>query len=1201
MSRYFEEAEDGLLFSKIGFDRVDEFERTRLIFKSQFQNISDSDSFCIKYVDLFEYKTNSETNDAVNLLFFRFKIPEYDILRFETIHQGRVGTKEFKLRIKIINRRQVEINLKKSIGYRYLDIDGDSYFLSPPIAMLIEAWNVFQKKAEDASFRRNPEYQLAAYSELVAIYDLIKTEGNSLLDIYKVNVVNEVEYTLLGKEDGTWDVEPAFGKELEKFNKGLNQITESNTGYSNNVVFQDRKKKKKYNLYFAKAAEKSWKEFVEIKKLPPKERSERLKSGGFIEKFPPKLILGAIFSDRVEGFSLNSAATLARDNKATQSWNEGFDDLANRIYSVSGSVFNISLTPSHEIYDEIKECIQKLKIEEAEIVDEQKNITGSVHSEPIIGQVTVYVDSLKDNFNLSDLETLADRIEKSNKVEVEDFDLEFAKSQIKNAKDNKKHSLVWKGSNQQEFSIPTKSLELSVNDMVFENTINSTVSVKIVENAAVNRHETGSLVSKWYMEGVDESETFSTKAFNSEIKLRSYQAEGYAWLKGIATDARILKATGSRGALLADDMGLGKTIQIIRLLATVIDELQSNKPILIVGPVSLLKTSWEVDGLKKFFTKEFLNDNKVIFLSELREKISNKTIIKEILAFEEKLKSEEDFNFKSLKFSDEVNEFLISFNRALGSSIVMCSYETMRSRIFELATIDFSLVILDEAQKIKNASTGQSRAAKALKADMKVAMTGTPIENSIMDLWNICDFVVPGHMGTIKQFREKFHKRILNAAPGTAERKIIADELEADLSPIWLRRTKKEILKNGEIPAIIHYDSCRDEIGAIYNAHLVQMSSEQLIIFKTQVGYFNDSSKGQKLAAIRNMMEACYSPWWAKGLAADYVNIHELFKISPKLKCTFDILDQIARKGEKVLIFVNIKELQQELSWLIQQWYFYQYGKSVDCEFFNGDLTLQERAALLSRFQKSEAFKAVIISPRSGGAGLNLVQANHVIHYTREWNPAVERQATDRAHRLGQERVCHVYYPTSSLSNLGMLSAEEHLANILRDKREVIDDFTVSQGDMGQPEAQFDSYSFGTADTRITPEGIRTLGPYKFEKLVGAYYKSMGFSIEQVGKAGDKGCDIVCLSNEANVLVQVKFTEQSSPQGTAAINEIRGSKSYYEQKHGKKFNLVAVTNSFFSPSAHDLSFNGDRVTLISGPTLIEYVNANEVMMSHLRK
>jgi SNF2 family DNA or RNA helicase len=362
---------------------------------------------------------------------------------------------------------------------------------------------------------------------------------------------------------------------------------------------------------------------------------------------------------------------------------------------------------------------------------------------------------LKDTFSLKEVEILVDRIEKHNKPIISESEVELARKIVSEARTSGKVTSNWLLPDGEESQIPVRSLQLAIDELKVSEVKNKSVNVKIAA-AETNFDSEIILSDEWYMK--PDSERYATsKSFNTGIKLMPHQVKGYAWLHGLATDERIPEIISGRGGLLADDMGLGKTIQVIRLIESIRTEFEkSEKPVLIVGPVSLLKTSWEHDGIKKFFNEDFLKKNDVIHMSDVPKVIPKEVILKEVLSFESEINKNPGTQFNNLHLSEEITIYLNSIKSMIGNSIVLCSYETLRSRIFELASLDFALFVIDEAQKIKNVSTGQSAAAKAIKADIRVAMTGTPIENSISDLWNICDFVSKGFLGSLKEFNEKY-------------------------------------------------------------------------------------------------------------------------------------------------------------------------------------------------------------------------------------------------------------------------------------------------------------------------------------------------------------------------------------------------------------------------------------------------------------
>lgn len=1193
-------SDTGFNFRASDFSSKQEFEETyRSLAGSINLELLNGSEFTISFSELYKYRSVSEQSPVVSRQLFLLGVPDYDLVRFEKAHTGRINGTSFKFSISIFNRRQEKIELSEDLGDYFKDRDGRKYFLSEPNALFIRAWNDFSISARDALFNKDMNFRLTAYGKLVSAYDRLELQGTSLLDTFKVRIIDNLDYNLVGNDDGSLDIVPAFGDDLEVFNETINKIVETEVGVSSNLNLNDRKRKKQYKVIFSESATKKWKAFSEIKKLSKEDRTEVIKSGEFLTEFPPKAVVGTIFSDRIAGFILDSPEKAYRDNQQSETWSEGFDDVSNLLHSYSGSAYAIPLDPTPEVYEEIKNKVSELKEQHRVAIEAAKAATGAQFTEPVFDQPLVRIESLKDNFTLKEVEVLVERIEKHNKPIISEVDIDLARRAVSEAAKSGKVTARWILPDGEESEIPTKSLQLAIDELSVSEVRHKSINVKIAASES-NEESDINFPDDWFMTANSQKYATAT-SFKPEISLMPHQVKGYAWLHALATDERIPQVIAGRGGLLADDMGLGKTIQVIRLIESIRTEFQnSEKPILIVGPVSLLKTSWENDGLKKFFKEEFFTKNNIVHMSDVPKVIPKEVILKEVLSFEKEITNSPDTHFGSLQLSDEIAVYLNSIKSMIGNSIVLCSYETLRSRIFELASLDFALFVVDEAQKIKNATTGQSAAAKAIKADIRVAMTGTPIENSISDLWNICDFVSDGFLGSLKDFNEKYAAKIAKTPVGTPERARLAEQLESDLKPIWLRRTKKEVLKSGELPAAIHFDSCKDSNGQVFNKHLVNMSPSQIEVFKTQVGFFNESRSGHKLAAIRNMMEACFAPWWAKGILAEYKNFDKLCDLTPKLKCTFDILTEIAAKDEKVILFVNTLELQRDLANLIHQWYFSTFGKSVDCEVFNGSLSLNERGEVLKRFKAGLGFKAIIISPRSGGAGLNIVEANHVIHYTREWNPAIERQATDRAHRLGQKKEVFVYYPTSSLGHLGQVSAEEHLANILRAKRDVIDDFTISEGELSLNEKSFSAVNF-TSDSKIlTTEGIATLGPYRFEKLVAKYFEYLGHSVEIVGGAGDVGCDIVTKSPQGNYLIQCKFTEGNAVQHTAGIKEIRGAHSTYENRYGCKFSLVAVTNSIFSPNAHSLAIDGLLVKLIEGNELSDWLKGHKVHLADLR-
>ncbi|MGZ3770494.1 MAG: SNF2-related protein [Bdellovibrio sp.] len=1147
----------------------------------------DDNTVLIQYEDLFMYRNKSEPSFAVNNALLLLKVPLYAKLKFEILDTGKINQKSFKITLNVYNSQKESINLTKKIGQLYIDQSKNEYFLNPIDSNFLDAWNAYTESTKQPENLSSINYRLENYSKLQIAYEALGRDGNSILDRLKIMFIENLDYELIADELGSLDIRPTFEGRLEKFNGALNATAEGSDTFGSRASYRDKKGKKQYELFFKNHGEAAWKNFHEIKRLPKPQRTQRIKESSFIREFPPKKVIGELFSSKIVGFTLDNSETVARDNSLSNSWNDGLSDYSVLLHSTSEASYAITLRPTPDLYVEIKSVLRQFE-----------NKASSEKIDQIDEENTFFIESLKDSFSKSQLEDVLNKIEKAQIVEIDDENITAAKSTLVDLKNSDTELIKWMSSDGKSIEIPKESLRQGIlNWEKREKPKSYTVGVKIRQE---DHSETSDyLISEnWFGKYTNEKYINNSPLFDPKIKLRPHQIIGFSWLHALAIDEEIIKKIKSRGALLADDMGVGKTIQVIRLIAEYkSNPLFQNKPILIVAPVSLLETSWEEDGLRAFLNKNFIDRYNIINIKDLKVQIPKGILLSEIIRIEGKSTSGQDFS--EIELSQEVNGYLKDFANEINDQIILCSYETLRSRIFELASVDFSLVILDEAQKIKNIVTGQAKSAKALKAHMKIAMTGTPIENSITDLWSIAEFVNPGHLDNLDDFKRKYSKKIQLTIPGSKERQRLAKQLESDLFPIWMRRTKKEVFQNGEIPNIVHYDSIFNSVGELTNKHLTQMSDQQYLIFQGQTGYFNECRGGYKLAAIKNMLEACYAPWWSLGLKFDISNIVKLFELCPKLKITFDILTEIANSDEKALIFVNVKDLQHELASLIPQWYLKKFGAHIECQYFNSDFPQEQRKLILSKFKSAKGFRVLIISPRTGGAGLNLMHANHVIHYTREWNPALERQATDRAYRMGQTKTVHVYYPTSSLSERNLVSAEEKVANILRAKREIIDDFTISAESFEITESDFGDLRYTSENIRITASNLISIDPYKFEKLIALYFEKEGYRSLIVGKAGDNGCDIVCMGSQKNLIVQVKHNQTGKPTGTKAIQEIRGAKSHYENKYGVLFDLVAATNTIFSVTAESLAINGDLVNLITKTELDTFLKRHRIFLSDI--
>lgn len=444
---------------------------------------------------------------------------------------------------------------------------------------------------------------------------------------------------------------------------------------------------------------------------------------------------------------------------------------------------------------------------------------------------------------------------------------------------------------------------------------------------------------------------FNDPFLNEKFQLKSHQEEGVAWLQHLYTS----KASG---CLMADDMGLGKTLQILYFIDWHSRKYPNHKPYLIVAPVSLLE-NWE-NEYNRFFISPRLNINR----------LTSKNIPRH--------------------FNKEVVEKMQELD------IILTNYESLRIAQLNFCAVDFDIVALDEAQKIKSPGTLVTNAAKALKGRFKIAMTGTPVENSLLDLWCIMDFCVPGLLGNAKAFAAQYQNPLKKEDTDLVA---LGNEIHEKLGIYFMRRLKKDAAK--DLPQKFELKQQQE------------MPEVQSNIYKQVVNEYVSGVQPNMLLTIMDIREVCEHPYLYNSSLSQH-NLAELVASSARLQVTIAFLDRIKAKNEKVIIFAERKETQKMLWRICHE----RYG--VDAKVINGDTpsiitrqtpNKQSRQASIDEFQSIKGFNVIIMSPVAAGMGLNVTAANHVIHYSRHWNPAKENQATDRAYRIGQEKDVFVYFP----------------------------------------------------------------------------------------------------------------------------------------------------------------------------------------------
>jgi SNF2 family DNA or RNA helicase len=448
--------------------------------------------------------------------------------------------------------------------------------------------------------------------------------------------------------------------------------------------------------------------------------------------------------------------------------------------------------------------------------------------------------------------------------------------------------------------------------------------------------------------------------------LRPYQQYGYSWLD--------FARRWGMGVILADDMGLGKTIQTLTMAQKLKDESgQLPAPILLVCPTSVV-TNWQMESAK----------------------------------FTPGLKTMAHQGADRLRD----DEFVAA---AQSADMVLTSYALVRRDAEAMRQVDWLGVALDEAQNIKNPQTKQAQVIRSLPAGFRLALTGTPVENRLSELWSIMQFLNPGFLGGQKKFRQEFTLPIEKYGDEDATKR-----LRGLTRPFILRRLKTDPTVITDLPdkqEVKVYCHLSEEQATLYEA--VVQDALQAIEEKEEGGM---ARKGMVLSMLMQLKQVCNHPVQYLHQAETYNPFADNNR-SGKLQRFHAILEEILAEGDRLLLFSQFTEMGGLLKQYIQE----RFG--VQALFLHGGVPPKKRAEMVSRFQSGDGPPVFVLSLKAGGTGLNLTNANHVFHFDRWWNPAVEDQATDRAFRIGQTKNVLVH----KFVCLGTL--EERIDAMIEDKK----------------------------------------------------------------------------------------------------------------------------------------------------------------------
>lgn len=441
-------------------------------------------------------------------------------------------------------------------------------------------------------------------------------------------------------------------------------------------------------------------------------------------------------------------------------------------------------------------------------------------------------------------------------------------------------------------------------------------------------------------EAPDFGQIFSSDSYSSvsSLFIRSlyeYQEDGLKWLQYCCLN--------QTGGLLGDDMGLGKTAQTIALIAWLIEkDILSN--ILVVVPSTLLE-NWR---------REF-----------------------------------QTFAPSIVPYIHHGNDRSGSTRLLASQKVVLTSYSMIINDMYLFNKITWGLVLLDEASLIRNPDSERRNALRQIPATVRIAMTGTPIENSLLDLWSIIDFIQPDYLGSRTDFLERYHHRDIKKSIDSSN----LQQLKTDISYIMLRRKKEDVLKSLPEKIDIH--------------QALTMKAGEARLYEDQRLSVLDGKQqepGTFLKLIQDLRQLTTHPVLLQKDRLPDIGIEELRSASTKFDRTCELLDEIQDRNEKVLIFTEYLNMIDLMRNIFQQKY------NIPVFTIDGRVDTAMRQENIDAFSARDGFGLMVLNPRTAGMGLNITAANHVIHYTRQWNPALEVQASARAYRNGQKKGVNIYY-----------------------------------------------------------------------------------------------------------------------------------------------------------------------------------------------
>ena len=615
-----------------------------------------------------------------------------------------------------------------------------------------------------------------------------------------------------------------------------------------------------------------------------------------------------------------------------------------------------------------------------------------------------------------------------------------------------------------------------------------------------------------------------------DAQLKEHQLFGLEWLQ---RNFRLQR----NGCLLADEMGLGKTLQVLAFLAWAIEQGELAKdsndgdaapwdPILIVMPVTLLENETWIEDMQKFFAGHGSVFQPCLTLHGARLR---------------------EYSRKDVEGREtEIGQPKLDLEKLRQNRVILTNYETIVNYQHSFAKMKdrLSIVVTDEAQEYKTPSTKISHALKSLSPRFRVACTGTPVETRLLDVWNIFDFLQPGQLlGSAKQFTDRYERPIQENAETQPKESLstLRSRLGYGSRNAFVLRRDKTNLKG--LPAKHEHilDCFLSPSQREWHLDIIQRAKE-------------GGPSNHPFGLLQQLMLVYQHP----SLVPHYdpPSPEQATKDCPKLAETVALIRRIRHLDEKVLLFVRSLNMQDLLKRVIESEF------RIDVDILNGQVTRRgstkglknTRKDIVDRFKKSKGFNAIILSPDVAGVGLNLTQANHVVHYGRWWNPAKEAQATDRVYRIGQSKDVHIYYPIAKDPNGLFDTFDQKLDAVIRRRRELASEFLAPMPSEEEMQREIFATVVETPPTtepikNLSPADVRLLPWDRFEALIALLEEKRGAKVILTPRGGDDKADVIAIRGNHVRLIQCKHSLWSAYIDANVVAEVIGAIDLYRIRH----------------------------------------------------